>query len=155
MSKLTSSVNTSLFNPKVVTNTSMISESGHWDSLRSRWRRTDSPLDGGTLENARVVLNFRFEGHIYKLVPDGHRHSSHQAGVHLSKHTKSHLNKHRRLYTYRSRFHHNECIHYIYVVNMDYIIFTHSNFKYIMNFSQTSYLISYLRGLEKIFIQRI
>lgn len=65
----------------------MISESGHWDSLRSRWRRTDSRLDGGTLENARVVLNFRFEGHIYKLVPDGHRHSSHQAGVHLSKNT--------------------------------------------------------------------
>lgn len=87
LSKLTSSVNTSLFNPKVVTNTSMISESGHWDPLRSRWRRTDSRLYGGTLENARVVLNFRFEGHIYKLVPDGHRHSSHQAGVHLSKNT--------------------------------------------------------------------
>lgn len=65
----------------------MISESGHWDSLPFRWRRTDSRLDGGALENVGVQLDLRLEGHVYKLVPDGHRHSSHQAGVHLYKNT--------------------------------------------------------------------
>lgn len=61
----------------------MISESGHWDSLRSRWRQSPSRLNGGALENVGVQLDLRLEGHVYKLVPDGHCHPSHQAGVHL------------------------------------------------------------------------
>lgn len=128
----------------------MISESGHWDPLRSRWRWTDSRLDGGTLENVRVQLNFRFEGHIYKLVPDGHRHSSHQAGVHLSKNTPKVLNKHSRLYTFRFDF----------IIMNAFIIYICSKYGLhnfytqqfqIYNEFQSNLVISYLRGLQKFF----